>query len=228
MLLDYLDGLATTKLAGDGSDAFKRAQAVSKSGPLPPYNKNANTLFFVEFGNGPSKYATGEHGEQLRFREGRSQARSALIKIGDQTFKAPAYDDLSFQATTRGGRVMDHVLANKAVFKSTTSTVGDVAIVGGAVAAMNRGSQEVGLGLLAFGVVSKIVSAATTPAADTRSWNNLPQYLSFAAAPLPPGSHTATVIFLDAGGQAIPGMVKTVPLNVATNRDTVVFVSDKS
>jgi tetratricopeptide (TPR) repeat protein len=38
VLPDYLDGLATTKLGGDGSDAFKRAKAVAKNINLPDYN----------------------------------------------------------------------------------------------------------------------------------------------------------------------------------------------
>jgi hypothetical protein len=228
VLLDYLDGLATAKLAGDGTDALKRAQAVSKSGTLPAYDPKANTLFFLEFGIGPTKYSTGEYSEQLRFRVGQSVVRSAVIKIDGQTFPIAPYDDLNFQAMTRGGRVMDHILANKAVFKTTTDSVGTAAIIGGAVVAQNRRTQEAGLGLLAFGLVSKIVSATTTPAADTRSWNNLPQYLSFAAAQLSPGPHVATIEFLDAKGQVLPTLTKTANINVSPARDTVVFVSDQS
>ncbi len=228
VLLDYLDGLATVKLAGDGSDALKRAQAVSKSGPLPPYNPKANTLFFLEFGVGPTKHATGDYAEQLRFRTSQSVVRSALIKIDGVTIQTSPFDDLSFQATTRGGRVMDHVLANKAVFKTSTDVVGNVALVSGAVLAQNRHTQEAGLGLLAFGLVSKIVSATTTPAADTRSWSNLPQYLSFAAVELPPGPHVATVEFLDVRGQVLPSLTKTANINTTPTRDTVVFVSDQS
>ena len=81
VLLDYLDGLVTAKLGGDGSDAFKRAAAVSKFGNPPPYNANANVLFFAEFGRGPLKYATGEYSEELRFMPGRSAVQSVLIKV---------------------------------------------------------------------------------------------------------------------------------------------------
>ena len=56
VLPDYLDGLITTKLGGDGSDAFKRAQADAEGVKLPPYNLKANVLFFIEFGPGPTKY----------------------------------------------------------------------------------------------------------------------------------------------------------------------------
>ena len=232
VLLDYLDGLASTKLAADGSEAFQRAVKESRSSPAPPpYDKDANALFFLEYGRGPGKYASGEYNEELRFLPGRSDARRVRITVDTN---APCivgpYDDLTFQATTRGGRVMDHILANKAVFKSASDTVGNVAMVGGlAMAAASRDTREAGLGLAAFGLVSKIVSGATTPAADTRAWDNLPQYLSFAAFRLPPGEHTATVEFLTESGMPLSSCTKTVKFKVgAAAKDAAIFVSDQS
>jgi hypothetical protein len=53
--------------------------------------------------------------------------------------------------------------------------------------------------------------------------------LSFAATELPPGQHVATVEFLDAGGQPLSNLTKTITINVpADKRDKVVFVSDTS
>ena len=193
MLPDYLDGYATAKLAGDGSDAFKRAQASAKNITLPAYTWKANVLFCLEFGPGPTKFASGQYGEELRFNSPDSQVKSAQIKIGNLTIPVAATDDVTFQATTRGGRVMDHILGNKAVFKGTTDTIGNVALIGGlgtAVMSHDRTAQEVGLGIALAGLVAKAVSAATTPAADTRSWDNLPHYLSFASVPLPPDNTT--------------------------------------
>ena len=64
-------------------------------------------------------------------------ARVAVeLPAEQQSVHVGPYDDLNFQATTRGGRVMDHILANKAVFKSATDTAGNVAIVGGAITAL--------------------------------------------------------------------------------------------
>ncbi len=232
VLLDYLDGFATAKLGGDGSDALKRAAAESHFGNPPPYDARANVLFFVEFGNGPTKYATGEYNEELRFIPGTSVAQSVSVKIdGGQTLGLRPYDDLTFQATTRGGRVMDHILANKAVFKSTTDAVGNAGLIGGLVVAgtsRDRTAQEVGLGLAAAGLVSKIFSAVTTPAADTRSWDNLPQFLSFAAVQLTPGPHSATIEFLDVSGRPLSGLTRNVTINVVPNREAVVFVSDRA
>jgi len=227
VLLDYLDGLASAKLGGDGSDAFKRAQTNSHLEAPPAYDKNANVLFFVEMGRGPTKFATGQYQEELRFLPGRSAARKAVIRVGNRQVVAPAYDDLTFQATTRGGRVMDHILGNKVIFKKTTDVVGNAAIVGGAVMGMAGGNRDASLGLVAFGLLSKVVSATTTPAADARCWDNLPQYLGFGALSLPPGEYQADIQFVDAAGRP-QGGPRQLPFKVAsTSGDTVLFVSDQ-
>jgi hypothetical protein len=113
-------------------------------GPPPAYDPQANVLLFVEMGRGPGKYAAGRHGEQLKFNAGQSRATAAVLKAGGVLVRAPAYDDLSYQATTRGGRVMDHVLANKAVFKDATSGVGDAALVTGAILAGHQRRHHAG------------------------------------------------------------------------------------
>jgi hypothetical protein len=232
VLPDYLDGLATTKMGGDGSDAFKRAQQHSKRVKLPPYNTKANVLFIVEFGPAPIKYGTGEYGQELHFRTLPAPVTSARIKLAATDLPVAPCDDLNFQATTRGGRLMDHVLGNKAVFKSATDIAGNVGIIGGlgtALLSHDRTAQEIGLGIAAAGVVSKIISAATTPEADTRTWDNLPQFISFATMALPVGQYTATVDFVDPTGARVANLTKTVTFNVTTtDRDTVVFVSDCS
>jgi tetratricopeptide (TPR) repeat protein len=241
VLPDYLDGLATAKLGGDGADAFRRAQNNSTNAQpgrlkinLPAYSLKANVLFIVEFGPGPAKYATGQYHEELRFTTRNSPVVSARIKTGAVDLPVAPTDDVNFQATTRGGRVMDHVLANKAVFKSATDTAGNVAIISGAVLAgtqhgRHSAADEVGLGLLLAGVASKIISASTTPEADVRAWDNLPQFISFATLSLPVGQHTVTVEFLDAADKPADNLTKTITVNVTSpDRDKVVFVSDTS
>ena len=99
VLLDYLDGLATVKIGGDGSDAFARSQKESHFAKPPPYDPQANVLFFVEFGPGPRKYASGAYGDELFIAVPRSPIQSAVIKVEDQTVTIGPYDDLGFQAT---------------------------------------------------------------------------------------------------------------------------------
>lgn len=232
VLPDYLDGLATMKLGGDGMDAFKRAQAAARGIKLPPYNTKATVLIFLEFGPGPTKFATGQYGEELRIRTLPSSVTSAEIRVDSLKIPVAPTDDVCFQATTRGGRVMDHILGQKAVFKSTTGAAGNLALMGGlttAAVSHDRTAQEVGLGIALAGLVTTIVSGATVPAADTRTWDNLPQYLSFACLPLPVGQHVVTVQFLDPSRRVLANLTKTITLNITTtDRDTVVFVSDSS
>ena len=231
VLLDYLDALASAKLGGDGSDALQRAQTEAKNAKPQQLNPRANVLFFVEFGPGPTKYAAGQYGEELRFHCVNSPVTGALVRVGKKVIRCEPNDDLNFQATTRGGRVMDHILANKAVFKTATDVAGTAAIIGGTVAVneSDQTSQEVGLGLLAAGAISKIVSAITMPQADTRSWDNLPRYLSIASLELPPGKHLVAVDFVDANNRVLPQFSKSITIRVESNsRDKVVFVSDQS
>lgn len=231
VLPDYLDGLATVKLGGDGSDALQRARANAKNINLPDYQSEANVLCLVEYGPGPEKYRGGEYGEELRFRTRSSPVLSARIKTGAINQMIAPCDDLNFQATTRGGRVMDYVLANKAVFKGTTDKLGDVALFGGlstAAVSRDRTAQTVGLGVALAGLISKGISSATTPEADTRQWDNLPQFISFATLKLSPGPHVLTVEFNDAAGTPFSNLTKTITVNVLADRDTVVFVSDSS
>jgi hypothetical protein len=231
VLFDLLDGYITTRLGGDGAAAVQRAQTNAHMWKPPVFSPKANLLVFVDYGPGPTKFATGEYREQLRFSGGRSPVVSASIRLGDATGKAAPYDDLYFQASTRGGRVMDHVLANKAVFKKSTDIAGTVGIVSGAVLATshNRDMQMAGLAVLGAGIVTKMFSASATPQADVRAWDNLPLYLSFVAFEVPPGTHTLTVDFLDDQGRTVAGQTKTATVTVPEGgRETVIYVSDKS
>jgi hypothetical protein len=246
VLFDYLDGYASEKLGGDGSDALARSRANAKAqgrATPPDYDRKANVMIFAEYGRGPRKYPGGEYGEQLKFTTDQSRARGALLQIDGRTVKLPAYDDNIFQATTRGGRLMDHVLGNKAVFKGTANTVGDVALVGAVVAANNihrydgthnKDAQNAAIALAAVGLFSKLASAATTPEADTRTWDNLPQYISFAALRLAPGEYPATLTFLDASGNPLSSGTRDIKITVpapdpsigAAPQDTIIFLSE--
>jgi len=228
--MDYLEGYISARLGGDGMDGFRRAETNAHLWRPPAFSLKANLLVFVDYGPGPTKFSAGDYREQLRFAGGRSPVVAATVTLNGATGKAVPYDDLYFQASTRGGRVMDHVLANKAVFKKSTDIAGTVGIVSGAVMATshNRDVQTAGLAVLGAGVVAKIFSAATTPQADVRTWDNLPLYLSFVAFEVPAGEHTLTVDFLDDQGRAAAGQTRTVKVTVPEGREKVIYVSDRS
>src|SRR5260370_32335289 len=128
---------------------------------------------------------------------------------------------------------MDTAPGTRAVLNSVPATAGKAAIISGAILAsqshQNSAADEVGLGLLLAGIASKVISASTTPEADVRSWDNLPQYISFANLALPVGQHPVTLEFLDRSGNPAANLPKNITINVtSTDRDKVVFVSDHS
>ncbi len=254
VLLDYLDSTITTRLGGDGEDALRRAQERSAF-TLPPVEADANVMVFVEYGQGPRKVAEGSDGERLAFRTRPSLVVRGELVVGGRTVALPPYDDLHYQATTRGGRVMDYILGNKAVFKRNTGAVGDVAL-GAAVVVASEGREgpppktteererqkenerereQAAIALATVGIFSKIASAAAQPAADTRTWDNLPQYLSFAALRLPPGHHDAVLDFYDENDKQLPSRTQRFSIHVPADEagvgpsraeDVIVFRSD--
>lgn len=226
VLMDYLDGLASYRLNGGGGDAYLRATNSAKWVIPDPYEKLGRVLIFADYGRAPEKFAVGQYREKLKFRDAGSPVTELIVRSGNQSVHLGAADDLAYQSSTRGGRVMDHVLANKAVFKGATDAVGDAALIGGLILAQDRNTQEVGLGLAAFGLVSKLVSSATTPQADTRAWDNLPKFLAFGSLNLPPGEHELNVEFLNDQRQVVPRFSKRLPIQVnGGGLDTVVILS---
>jgi tetratricopeptide (TPR) repeat protein len=219
-LADWLDGAATDKLGGEGKEAKERA-AARLGRPL----ENGRVLVVVEFGEGPQKYATGAHRQQLRFHAPIKQATEVRLTLGGQSVLLTPVDDLHYQATTRGGRVMDHILGNKAQFKDRTGKFGTAAMAAGTAAAAtgDRDAAAVGGIVAAVGLVSYLISASANPTADVRMWENLPRYLTVAWLDLPPGRHAGV---LEARLDAQP--LATVPFEVEIP-DTaapVIFLSD--
>jgi hypothetical protein len=274
VLLDYLDGLASERLGGDGSDAIARAAARTQR-ELPAPADLGNALFVVEFGAAPRKVAAGDYGEKLTFRSGPTRAKHAVLTIGGHTLRLEPWDDLHFQATTRGDRVMDYILGNKAVFKEGADAFGDVALIGAQIAAENiykrreeprppqpparrepsrrnagntpgpqekaaeaapkaeperdRDAERAALALGVIGVISKIASVATIAEADTRTWDNLPQYLSFGSIALPPGEYEAELEFLDSSERRIGDLSRRVLVQIGpADRDSVILLGEQA
>ena len=227
VMLDYLDGFITAKLGKDGSAALRRAREHAGAIALPDYNPAANTLLVLQTGFGPVKKSGGDVGEALVYDGGHSDVARIRITVAGQTVTAPIFDNLTVQASTRGSRAMDLVLARKATVKKVGDTIGDVGTVPGVVLVDYEDTRDAGLALLGVGLVGKFIGNSVEPRADTRTWNNLPQHLSFAALNLPVGKHSATVDFIGATGAALPDRQKSVLLTVQAGRDTVLLVADR-
>lgn len=156
--------------------------------------ETCNSVLVFASGMGPQKYATGDYAQFLRFIPGNG-ASSALDVTVDGTQVASLggpLDNMSFQATTRGDREVDAILAGKAQFKKGASVVGDLAIVSGAMVGGLGNSDSapgVGAGLAIIGLIAKGVSAAANPAADVRMLY-VADDIYMVPLSLTPGEHT--------------------------------------
>lgn len=229
-ILDYLIGMINRQLSGSDDQYFRFAQQNAKFDYFPEPVNSPNVVFIFEFGKGPMKYRSGDYGQFLKIRGGNSRSKSSLLQVEEGSrIQISPLDDLTYQAQTRGGRYMDHVLGRKAVFKAATDTFGDAAIIGGAIMASESDHTNAGLAVAAVGVLSKILSSASNPEADTRTWKNLPQYLSLYSTRMSPGDYEALVQFLDETGQVVGPHTKTINIHLTSNKKPlVVFVSQYS
>lgn len=227
---DYLYGLASFQLGDAIWEEWYRMSLTHTNGQEafkapPPYDKSNNVVAFIEFGRGPTKFAGGKHNRELLFTPGETGVERVRLVCGVLTNEASAYDNLTFQAITRGGRVMDKILKNKSQFKTASGVVGDAALLGSIGAAAAGADSNVQYIMIGISAASYLASFFTKPDCDTRCWDNLPQCLSVASWPLPPGSHSVTVEFLDKTGNAIRSRV--VPFDVKpAPQSTVLFISE--
>ncbi|MCD8533608.1 MAG: hypothetical protein LR011_01980 [Verrucomicrobia bacterium] len=189
-VFDYLIGVINEYYSGSDDSMFRFARENVSSEYFPEPVPSPNALFIVEFGKGPTKYRSGSHGEELRIRDGHSKVNSVRITLSTgPVLTLGPMDNLSFQAKTRGGRMMDHVLGRKAVFKQATSDIGDAAIISGVILGSETEHNQTALTIAAVGILSKIISAATQPQADIRQWDSLPPILVCPSSHHPTRSH---------------------------------------
>jgi tetratricopeptide (TPR) repeat protein len=236
-LMPYLQGWAS-RCRGNtvtAEDDFKEFKAIRSAFPLP--GDKDNTLVLVETGSAPVKYsATDSDSTKPRYLKYRraSATETARVKFTDlvaeppppvkkgaKPMPAPApkavdraaetalLEDVYYQASTRGGREFDSVLAGKAQFKQGANVVGDVAMAGAMVAAavaMNtsggnqRDSAAAAGIMLLMAVAAKAAAEAAEPDADVRYWDNLPDRVHAVTLPLPPTVTSLSVDLLASDG----------------------------
>jgi tetratricopeptide (TPR) repeat protein len=214
-VLDVLAGWASncegnTVLAHE----FYARAVKSRPGIYLP-NSGDRILAIADMGFSPLKFGQGEYGEYLAFAEPRSAPEASVdFMAGGIAYRAQPGEDIYWQATTRGGRQVDKVLAGKAQFKDVTAGVGvapialaDVALD---VAKWNSwddwrdGGDDTdkalawAAGFAIIGIGALIASESTRPEADTRYWDNLPAHIDYTS--LPPGAFPTEAVFRDRSG----------------------------
>ncbi|MEY4762807.1 MAG: hypothetical protein RLZZ200_2663 [Pseudomonadota bacterium] len=193
------------------------AQAVQLRAPLKAVDHHKPVLVVVEKGGAPKKVGSGTYNERLSFAAS-PPGPLQLVKVSNplsadeaETAAMPA-EDLFFQASTRGGRPIEYLLAGKATFKSNMATTSKVsgaigvgfaqaagmqadlanqAMARGDTASANAGATAAGAGL-AIAAVGGLVSMFSgmaeknaNPAADTRTWDSLPGVIELATVGAP-------------------------------------------
>lgn len=181
-LLLYLDAWAS-HVNGDDDLSQETMEQLKKLRPdFGGFGEKDDTLVLAETGLAPRKLGDGASHSYFVYRRGKPILENQVqVMRGAAAIQAYPMEDLYYQASTRGGREIDKILAGKAQFKATTGGVGSfladtsVALAssssafsaggdyGGAVAAVG-----------AFSGVLLIVSSSTKPQADVRTWSSLP------------------------------------------------------
>lgn len=180
----------TSRCLGDdvaAAEAFAEAREFRPDLPLP--EDKDRLLVILEAGQGPEKEAVGEHLEQLAYRERREPKGTYTVTVGKTTRQAVQAEDLFVQATTRGGRQMDEVLALKAGTKETTSAVGTGATAVGLGVMAHGGAYNdgnvaaAGLVVTLLGLAAQAAAESMIAEADTRHWSTLPHSLYLTSLP---------------------------------------------
>ena len=187
--------------------------ATIKDPSLVSLNLASHHLALIDAGRGPQKLAVGNHKEMLQLSAVPEGTVDSIHVTGaNRRLPATKMGDINFQATTRGGRPMDGILAGKAKFKENAGMTGDVAMSAG-VMAMNSGilndsSSQFQAGAIfgLIGTIAKIASASAQPHADTRAWQSLPSTLLAVAMPEPiQNTSDAAIEFRDSHGNTRKG-----------------------
>jgi tetratricopeptide (TPR) repeat protein len=222
-LMKYLAGWAS---ACDGDTVraeqlVAEAQAADATVRALPKMPGAG-LVLLDSGPAPVKWGDGQYKHILKIKPGEGSDPAPQLRQADGGTLdglAPG-GDIGFQASTRGGREIDGILAGKAQFKDTAGAVGDGALVVGSTlltsASMMGDSNMANIGMagLFIGLVAKGIEKAANPEADVRGWDTLPAQVLVRVSPEP----TAGEVLLVSGAQAA-----ALPLQASHGRCSVAW-----
>ena len=144
-----------------------------------------NTLVLVMSGKGPLMERRGEYGENriIVINDPPTNRFEVQLDETDWYDAIQGVGDINFQSSTRGGRMMDNVLAGHARTKRTTNQVGNAFLDAG----RNTNNSEAAIVLMGIGLLVKGISATMTAAADIRCWQTLPASIQPLPLNLDPG-----------------------------------------
>lgn len=150
-----------------------------------------NTLLLIWTGRCPTLARGGQYGEDRVFLKNQSPETHYEVLVDGSAWHDPirGYADITFQATTRGGRQMDNVLADQAAFKQSTQQFGKSMFD----MANNTSDSYAKLAFLVTGLIATGISNAANVQADIRGVQELPGQFGVIPLQLPPGIHSIRV-----------------------------------
>lgn len=212
-------------------------------------------LAIGDIGLSPMKVGEGDYGEYLTYAEPDPVPEASVTFLAEGSpYRANLGEDLYWQASTRGGRQVDKILAGKADFKDGATVVGAVSLqladVALDVASWNswdddhhydrrhhrdRDRHDDGdddsddallwaAGLAVVGIGALLVAESTMPEADTRYWDNLPAHIDYTT--LPAGMYPTEAVFKDAGGVTLGSQPVRIRLD-PKNQCGLVYVKSR-
>ena len=102
-----------------------------------------NLLFILETGASPNKAHSGQYGELLKFEVQEDPVWAAELTDGIMRWRVYDGANISFQAVTRGGRFVDHILTRKAAFKKASKVSANVLFTLGLISLEDSGLSQV-------------------------------------------------------------------------------------
>lgn len=190
-----------------------------------------DTLVLVETGMGPRKLGDGAAHAFFVYRRGKPILENQVqVMNGAAPMQAYPMEDIYYQASTRGGREIDKILAGKAQFKATTGGIGsflsDTSVALSENNAIFSAGGQYGDAVAAVGVLSGvflIVSSSSKPQADVRTWSSLPDTVHVLTLGSAGRTPTLTAHFLKAG-VPVEGADKPVACATDANRKQLCLV----
>ncbi|MBU2257594.1 MAG: hypothetical protein KJ926_00565, partial [Candidatus Omnitrophica bacterium] len=207
-------------------------------------DKNNNVLFVIELGRGPVKYPIGQYGHISIFTSKPYKANSVILLVDKKDNfdgnKSLCNNDILYQASTRGGRLMDGILKGKAQFKETTAQISYQlsqmsqqmsnqanqlqmqASTSGTYSNAGAGASYAAAGLAVISLAFAIGSAMANPAADVRHWSLLPAEIRVIPMKLPVGLHHIQLQVSDANNSIITELCKEFDVNILEGDNIII------
>ncbi len=237
-LLIFLEGWASHLLGDDdlAREAFKEVKDLRPD--FTPPARGDNVLLIAETGTAPMKIGAGQGNAELRLVRGAGfTEESARFDIsGAGPLAAYPMEDIYWQASTRGGRQVDTILAGKVRFKESHETLGramtDLSVQGLLMApafGKNADKAAIAAGIVGIlGLTQRAVAGATRTEADTRSWRSLPDRVHVLTFQAEPRDMEVGVSFYNAAGQELRGLARRVKVEFDPRRSGLAWARSRS